>query len=104
MKCFFLVENRARYKAAIDEKTVEEFASEIERYGFNNSQFEIDDDWEICYGALTFRESKFSNIHNQTDKLKSRGFRVTLWIHPFINKGCEPWYTEAKDKGYFFFI
>ncbi|XP_055299040.1 myogenesis-regulating glycosidase [Sitodiplosis mosellana] len=89
----------ARYKAPIDEKTVEEFASEIERYGFSNSQLEIDDDWEICYGALSFG-SKFPNIRNQTDGLRARGFRVTLWIHPFINKGCEPWYTEAKDKGY----
>lgn len=90
----------ARYKANINETTVEEFAAEIEEHGFNNSQIEIDDDWEVCYGALTFRDSKFPNIKTQTDDLRARGFRVTLWIHPFINKGCEPWYSEAKDKGY----
>lgn len=90
----------ARYKANITETTVESFASEIEKYGFNNSQLEIDDDWEICYGALTFSESKFPKIRQLTDSLRARGFRVTLWIHPFINKGCEPWYSEAKDKGY----
>jgi alpha-glucosidase (family GH31 glycosyl hydrolase) len=32
--------------------------------------------------------------------LKAKGFRVTLWIHPFINKGCTQWYNEAKSKGY----
>lgn len=90
----------ARYKADINESTVEVFASEIEKYGFNNSQLEIDDDWEVCYGALTFRDSKFPNIRKQTDDLKARGFRITLWIHPFINKGCEPWYSEAKERGY----
>lgn len=89
----------ARYKRDINESTVLEFADEILRNKFNNSQFEIDDDWEVCYGALTFRPSKFPNIRNLTDTLKAKGFRVTLWIHPFINKGCEPWYTEAKQKG-----
>lgn len=89
----------AKYKRDVNESAVETFVSEIEKYGFKNSQFEIDDDWEICYGALTFRDSKFPNIKQQTDDLKARGFRVTLWIHPFINKGCEPWYSEAKENG-----
>lgn len=91
----------ARYKRDINESTVLEFAEDILKYGFNNSQLEIDDDWEVCYGALTFRESKFPNIRSLTDRLKADGFRVTLWIHPFINKGCEPWYSDAKSKGYF---
>lgn len=90
----------ARYKRDINETTVNEFADEILTNGFNNSQFEIDDDWEVCYGALTFRESKFPNIKGLVDGLKAKGFRVTLWIHPFINKGCEPWYTEAKNNRY----
>lgn len=88
----------ARYKRDINETTVTAFGDEILKYGFNNSQLEIDDDWEICYGALTFRESKFPNIKALTDSLKAKGFRVTLWVHPFINKGCEPWYTEAKNN------
>lgn len=89
----------ARYKVDINESVVERFANEIISNGFNNSQLEIDDDWEVCYGALTFRTSKFPNIKNFTDRLKARGFRVTLWVHPFINKGCEPWYSEAKRLG-----
>lgn len=89
----------ARYKADINESIVEKFGDEILKHGFNHSQLEIDDDWEVCYGALTFRPSKFPNIKKFVDRLKARGFRVTLWVHPFINKGCEPWYTEAKNKG-----
>lgn len=89
----------ARYKRDINETTVLQFADEILRNKFNNSQFEIDDDWEVCYGALTFRQSKFPNTRNLTNALKAKGFRVTLWIHPFINKGCDPWYTEAKQNG-----
>lgn len=89
----------ARYKVDINESVVEKFASEILANGFNHSQLEVDDDWEVCYGALTFRQSKFPNVKAFTDRLKARGFRVTLWVHPFINKGCEPWYSEAKRLG-----
>lgn len=89
----------ARYKRDINEAVVQEFADEVTRYGFQNSQIEIDDDWEECYGALTFRESKFSNVKELTTKLKADGFKVTLWVHPFINEGCNPWYDEAKTKG-----
>lgn len=90
----------ARYKRDINESIVLTLADEIVTNGFNNSQYEIDDDWEVCYGALKFNERKFPNIKNLVDTLKSKGFRVTLWIHPFINKGCEPYYSEAKSKGY----
>lgn len=89
----------ARYKKNIDKNSIEIFASEIESNGFNNSQLEIDDDWELCYGSLNFNQDKFPIIRSQTDNLRARGFRVTLWVHPFINKGCEPWYSEAKRRG-----
>lgn len=89
----------ARYKIAINESVILEFADEILAHRFNNSQLEIDDAWEVCYGALTFNRQQFPNIRNLTDRLKAKQFRVTLWVHPFINKGCEPWYSEAKQKG-----
>lgn len=88
----------ARYKRDINESVVLEFADEILANQFTNSQYEIDDDWEVCYGALTFNEKKFPDIKALVNILKSKGFRVTLWIHPFINKGCEPWLTQAHEK------
>ncbi|XP_037945974.1 myogenesis-regulating glycosidase [Teleopsis dalmanni] len=90
----------ALYKAEIDDTVVREFADKIKETGFENSQLEIDDDWEDCYGALTFRKNKFPDIKKLTDDLKEKGFRVTLWIHPFINKNCTAMYEEAKSKGY----
>ncbi|XP_014087865.1 myogenesis-regulating glycosidase [Bactrocera oleae] len=90
----------ALYKRDINESVVREFADEIINKGFNNSQIEIDDDWEDCYGALSFRKSKFPDMKNLTDDLKLKGFRVTLWIHPFINKNCEPIYSESLNNSY----
>lgn len=91
----------ARYKRDIDQHVVLEFANEIVKNGWPNSQFELDDDWETCYGALQFNTTKFPNIRQTISDIRAAGFpRVTIWIHPFINKGCEPIYSEAKRLGY----
>lgn len=91
----------ARYKANVSEKLVETFADEIVANRFNNSQIEIDDNWETCYGSAVFDPIKFPNVTGFVQRLKQKGFRVTLWIHPFINKGCEPAYSTALNNSYF---
>lgn len=90
----------ARYLRNIDAQVVLDFANAINANQFANSQFEIDDDWETCYGSLTFNTTKFPAIKTTTADLKALGFKVTLWIHPFINVDCEPTYSEALAKGY----
>lgn len=87
----------ARYKRPIDEKIVRKFADEIIANKFKNSQLEIDDDWETCYGEMKFHPKKFPTIANSVKEWKKKGFRVTLWVHPFINKKCDL-ATEAFTK------
>jgi alpha-glucosidase len=89
----------ARYKRDINDSVVLSFAQEILDHGFNNSQLEIDDDWETCYGELTFDSNKFPNPAAMSRRLKELGFRVTLWIHPFINERC-PSFNAFKEAGY----
>lgn len=89
----------ARYKKDINEHVVERFADQILENNFPNSQLEIDDDWEQCYGSLSFNVERFPNIVSLVKRLKDRGFRITLWVHPFINKRCEPLYSEAERLG-----
>lgn len=89
----------ARYLRPINQTVVLEFADEIVANGFNNSQFEIDDLWETCYGSLTVQNETFPDFTQMVRDLKSKGFRVSMWIHPFINEGCDPVYSEAKTKG-----
>lgn len=91
----------ARYKANVTEQVVESYADEIIANEFNNSQIEIDDNWETCYGSAVFDPVKFPNIAALVQRLKRKGFRVTLWIHPFINKDCEPAYSTALSNSYF---
>ncbi|KAL6436891.1 hypothetical protein ACFW04_004924 [Cataglyphis niger] len=91
----------ARYKTNVTEKIVESYADEIIANKFNNSQIEIDDNWETCYGSAVFDPVKFPNVSGLMRRLKQKDFRVTLWIHPFINQGCEPAYSTALNNSYF---
>lgn len=89
-----------RYGREINETTIMDYAEEVMAHNFQNSQLDIDDLWEVCYGAMTISTQKFPNMKSLTNQLKAMGFRVTMWVHPFINVGCEPWYSEAMSKGY----
>lgn len=91
----------AQYKVNINDAVVLKFAKDIKKYGFNNSQIEIDDNWETCYGSAEFDPIKFPDVPGLVQQLKDLGFHVTLWIHPFINEECEESYIEANDPGYF---
>ncbi|KAJ8922534.1 hypothetical protein NQ315_007564 [Exocentrus adspersus] len=91
----------AKYKRDINDQNVLEFAQDILDHGFAGGQLEIDDDWERCYGSQEFRASKFADIENTVKTLKENNFRVTLWVHPFVNVDCENVSTEGLEKDYF---
>ncbi|XP_074026042.1 myogenesis-regulating glycosidase isoform X2 [Leptinotarsa decemlineata] len=91
----------AKYKRDISESTVLEFAKDIRNHGYENGQLEIDDNWEKCYGAQEFTPDKFSDIAKTVGTLKDMNFRVSLWIHPFVNSDCQNNSNEGIAKGYF---
>ena len=82
----------AQFKADINQSTIVDFARRIHDYGFTVSQIEIDDNWEKCYGDAIFdlSDEKFPDPFSMISTIKNEfGYRVTLWIHPFINLGNE---------------
>ncbi|XP_050498391.1 myogenesis-regulating glycosidase-like isoform X2 [Diabrotica virgifera virgifera] len=91
----------AKYKAPITDDIVIEFAKSIRENGFENGQLEIDDAWEKCYGAQEFSEEKFSKISDTVKQLKDMDFRVTLWVHPFVNEDCK-YRSDEGIQGDFF--
>uniref|UniRef100_A0A1B6HX93 Glycoside hydrolase family 31 N-terminal domain-containing protein n=2 Tax=Homalodisca liturata TaxID=320908 RepID=A0A1B6HX93_9HEMI len=88
-----------RFKYDVNATAVKAFAQDIVDYGFNNSQIEIDDNWESCYGSAQFNKSRFPNMAKLATELNEMGFRITLWNHPFINTNCDL-FTTLKNKGY----
>ncbi|XP_065224576.1 myogenesis-regulating glycosidase-like [Planococcus citri] len=91
----------AKYKAKINTTIVMEYANLISESGFPNSQLEIDDNWETCYGSLTVDTNNFGDMSNLVQRLTKVGYRATLWAHPFVNLDCEPYYSEGVKNGYF---
>lgn len=90
----------AKYKADINQEKVLEYAKEIHDNGFKASHVEVDDKWETCYGQLEFDLQKFPDPAAMVQKVKSYGFRVSFWVHPFVNLDC-PAFKEGQEKGYF---
>ncbi|CAG9859823.1 unnamed protein product [Phyllotreta striolata] len=91
----------AKYKRDISDKTVISFAQDIRNQGYKNGQIEIDDSWERCYGAQEFSSDTFPDIGNTVRTLKNMDFRVTLWVHPFVNTGCNEVEAVGLSKNYF---
>ncbi|MCL4140058.1 UNVERIFIED_CONTAM: hypothetical protein GTU68_009452 [Idotea baltica] len=90
----------AEFATEVNDSRVLSLAQDIIDNGFNNSQFEIDDNWETCYGDATFNPERFPDPQGLVDTLHSMGYRVTLWIHPFINNDCES-FEYASENGFF---
>lgn len=90
----------ARYKVNVNEKKVLQYADEIKKFGFTNSQIEIDDMYTTHYGEFNFDTKKFPNAKRMINKLHSMGFRVTCWVHPFVNPDS-PCFAEGAKHGFF---
>ncbi|KAG5672943.1 hypothetical protein PVAND_003030 [Polypedilum vanderplanki] len=88
------------YGREINEEKVLDYAQKIIDNGFKYSLLDIDDFWEDCYGSTIVNTTNFGNLKALTSRLKAEGFIVGMWVHPFINKNCEPYYSEAKANGY----
>lgn len=87
------------FKKDVDQEKVISFARGIEEHDFPCSVVQIDDKWEENYGDFTFDKEKFPDPRKMVDELHDMGYRVTLWVYPFLNRESGN-FKLAKDKGY----
>ena len=90
----------ARYKARVSQEKVLKYAKEITDRCLPRSVMEIDDRWQVSYGDLQFDPKKFPDPVGMIRELHSMGFKVTTWVHPFVQRESEA-YLEGAEKGYF---
>ncbi len=58
----------------------------------------IDDGWNDYYGSFEFAVTKFPDPKAMCDELHSMGFKVMMWICPFISPDSREYrYLEAHD-------
>ena len=90
----------ARYKTKVNQAKVLTYAHEICVRNLPRSVMEIDDRWQTAYGELSFDEKKFPDARGMVDELHDLGFKVTVWVHPFVEEKSSA-FREGAARGYF---
>jgi alpha-glucosidase (family GH31 glycosyl hydrolase) len=72
-----------------NQKDILSYARAIISNGFPPGVIMIDDNWADYYGRFDFRADRFSNAVAMVDTLHSLGFKVMLWISPFVSPDTE---------------
>jgi alpha-glucosidase len=65
------------------------YAKAIIANGFPPGVIMIDDNWADYYGRFDFRADRFKNAAAMVDTLHSLGFKVMLWVSPFVSPDTE---------------
>lgn len=73
------------------------YARNILANGFKPGVIMIDDTWQEDYGVWNFHPARFSNPKMMIDSLHDMGFKVMLWICPFVSADSPP-YRYLKEK------
>ena len=85
-----------------NEKDILSYAENIRKNGFPSGVIMIDDNWQSRYGTWRFDPEKFSDPAGMVSKLHSMGFKVMLWVVPFISPDS-PVYRELAEKNLLIF-
>jgi alpha-glucosidase len=59
----------------------------------------IDDNWQEDYGKWKFHRGRFPDPAGMIDSLHLMGFRVMVWVCPFISPDCDT-YRMLRDGGF----
>lgn len=81
-----------------NEKDVLKYAESIVANGFPVGVIMIDDTWQTNYGKWTFDAEKFSDPKGMIKKLHAMGFKVMLWVCPFISADSRNFRSLAAKK------
>ncbi|MBO0931168.1 glycoside hydrolase family 31 protein [Fibrella aquatilis] len=73
------------------------YAKGVLDHGFSAGVLMIDDTWQDNYGNWHFHSGRFPDPKAMTNQLHQMGFKVMLWICPFVSADS-PAYRELRKK------
>lgn len=82
-----------------NEKDILAYAEKIVENGFPLGILMVDDNWQKSYGNFDFRADRFPNPKEMIEKLHEMGFKIMLWVCPFVSPDS-PEYRELASRGY----
>jgi alpha-glucosidase len=68
-----------------NEKDILAYAQSMIDHGLPPGVFMIDDTWQLGYGVWEFDPRRFNDPKGMVEKLHARGFKVLLWMCPFVS-------------------
>jgi alpha-glucosidase len=81
-----------------NQKDVLEYASQVLKNGLPPGVIMIDDNWTSYYGQFDFDRKKFPDPKQLIDQLHLMGFKVMLWVCPFISADSEPFRKLSRQR------
>jgi alpha-glucosidase len=82
-----------------NQKDVLAYAGNIIANGFPPGVLMIDDNWQEDYGKWNFHPGRFPHPGKMIDNLHDMGFKVMVWVCPFISPDCDV-YRDLMSKKY----
>ncbi|SFF87627.1 glycoside hydrolase family 31 protein [Sunxiuqinia elliptica] len=83
-----------------NQKDILKYAHAIKNNDYPAGVLMIDDNWQEDYGKWNFHEGRFDDPKAMMDELHDMGFKVMLWVCPFVSPDCDV-YRALDKKGYF---
>ena len=74
------------------------YASDVIKNGFPTGVFMVDEGWTKYFGNFEFDPSRFPNPKAMVDELHTKGFKVMVWVSPFISPDSKEFKHLAKKK------
>ena len=80
-----------------NEKDILAYARAIIDNGYPPGVLMIDDNWQEDYGTFEFSARRFQNPKGMMEELHKMGFKVMLWICPFVSPDSTDFRFLAKE-------
>ena len=84
-----------------NQKDVLKYAHAIVDNGLPPGVLMIDDNWQEDYGKWAFHPGRFSDPKSMMKELHALGFKVMVWVCPFVSADCDVYRALAKKKAFF---
>ena len=81
-----------------NQKDIMRYANAIINNGMPAGVLMIDDNWQEDYGKLNFHPGRFPAPKLMIDSLHAKGFKVMLWVCPFVSPDCDVYRYLDKNN------
>ena len=75
------------------------YAQELVENGYNRGILILDDGWQAAHGVWRFHAEKFKDPKGMIEKLHAMGFKVMLWVSPWISPDSDEFLDLSRIEG-----